>query len=889
MHDLPLITTISVAFSLAWLLGIVTQKMGLSPIVGYLLAGILIGPYTPGFVGDLHLAHQLAEIGVILLMFGVGLHFHLKDLLAVKSVAIPGAMVQSVVATLVAMGAFTFFEMSPTSGAVIGMAIAVASTVVLMRVLMDADVLNSTPGHVAVGWLLVEDMFTVVVLVLLPVMGSSQGDAEQAVPIWQALGWAFLKLFALVAILWLVGSRVIPWVLVQVARLRSRELFTLTVLVFSIAMAAASYAFFGASMALGAFLAGMLVALSPASHQAAADALPLRDSFAVLFFVSVGMLFDPAFLVRQPGLVLVAMGIILLVKPLTAMLIVGALGYSVRTSLTVAIGLAQIGEFSFILSDVARKHELVPEDGHNLLVAAAILSITINPILFRWLTPIENWLRGRPRLWKLLNHRAERKAMAINQATSERMSESADGSSPGASDDARSRAIVIGFGPVGRSVHQLLKEAGVPTVVIDLNMETISALHVQQQDAIFGDASQEAILEQAGMHRASHVILTIPNPAARLAVITAARNLNSKARILVRAHYLSEREDLEEAGATAAVFEENEAAIALARLVLTTTGAHRSLVDAKIRDLRLQLIRDNMSNIRHLRVQTAMVPWSRVQRLSNSSTRQEIMTHVARHRHSRWPVVDSSTGAVQGYLLAKDLLSEAATNDDWTHLVRPLHRVRPTDDIESTLSTMQDQGINLCLVDTTGSPLGIITLEDLLEQVFGRIDDEDSPPPPTLSLHDAVAAGGVVMDLQSETLEEAIRELADSIPNDQLPPDVHVAQWVLDRERIVSTDLGVGVAVPHARCPWLAAPILVVGRSLKGLHSRRETTQPIRLVFLILTPSDQPDVQLSMLSQLARLVQNETTQQRLLEASSVTELLEHLAMNAEWSSADGRL
>lgn len=872
MHDLPLITTISVAFSLAWILGIVTQKIGLSPIVGYLLAGILIGPYTPGFVGDIHLAHQLAEIGVILLMFGVGLHFHLKDLLAVKAVAIPGAIVQSAVATLVAMGAFTFFEMTPTAGAVIGMAMAVASTVVLMRVLMDADALNSTPGHVAVGWLLVEDMFTVVVLVLLPVMGSSQGETEQAVPLWHALGLAFLKLFALLAILWLVGSRVIPWVLVQVARLRSRELFTLTVLVFSVAMAAASYAFFGASMALGAFLAGMLVALSPASHQAAADALPLRDSFAVLFFVSVGMLFDPAFLIRQPGLVIVAMGIILIIKPLTALLIVGALGYSVRTALTVAIGLAQIGEFSFILSDVARKHQLVPEDGHNLLVAAAILSITINPVLFRWLTPLEDWLRSRPALWRLLNYRAERKALTLNQTTRDRLAHSPD--------EPKSSAIVVGFGPVGRSVHQLLREAGVRSVVIDLNMDTISSLHAEEQDAIFGDASQEAILEQAGMHRASHLILTIPDPAARLAVITAARNLNAKAQILVRAHYLREREDLEEAGATAAVFEENEAAIALARLVLTNTGAHRSQVEAKIRDLRLQMIRDNMSNIRNVRVQAAMVPWTRVRRLASNASRREVLNQVSQHRHSRWPVVESRSGAVKGYLLTKDLIGDATSNEDWAQLVRPVHSVHPDDDIESTLTTMQDQGINLCVVESSGAPMGIITMEDILEQVFGRIDDEDSPAAAPFSLGDAVAAGAVVLDLNSQTLDEAIRELAECIPREQVPADIQAAEWILHRERVMATDLGVGVAVPHARCPWLSAPILVVGRSLSGLEGIQDASQRIRLVFLILTPSDQPDLQLSILSQLAGLVENDAAQQRLLDATSTTEMLEILSSKA---------
>ena len=298
MHDLPLITTIASAFTAAWLLGLLTQRLGLSPIVGYLLAGVLIGPYTPGFVGDVQIAQQLAEVGVILLMFGVGLHFHLKDLLAVKAVAIPGACGQSLVATLLGIAVFSWFGLSAQAGAVIGIAMSVASTVVLMRVLIDADVLSSASGHVAVGWLLVEDILTVIVLVLIPVVAGG-GSGSSGMGLWAALGLAFVKLGVLVAIVMVGGARVIPWVLVQVARLRSRELFTLTILVFSIAIAAASYAFFGASMALGAFLAGMVVAQSPVSHQAAADALPMRDAFAVLFFVSVGMLFDPAFLLHD--------------------------------------------------------------------------------------------------------------------------------------------------------------------------------------------------------------------------------------------------------------------------------------------------------------------------------------------------------------------------------------------------------------------------------------------------------------------------------------------------------------------------------------------------------------------------------------------------------------
>src|SRR5688572_8245680 len=320
MHDLPLITTIAAAFSAAWVLGILTQKLRLSPIVGYLIAGIVIGPHTPGYVGNAEIASQLAEVGVILLMFGVGLHFHLKDLLAVRTVAVPGALGQSLVATLLGVAMAVGFGWQIRSGLVLGMAMAVASTVVLIRVLMDNKMLDTTHGHVAVGWLIVEDIITVVVLVLIPALADpSTGSVVGVVPaagavtdsaggtlvtILVTLGVALLKLGVLVALLLLGGSKVIPWIMVQVARLRSRELFTLTVLVMAIAIAAGSYYAFGASMALGAFLAGMVVGQSPVSAQAAADALPLRDAFAVLFFASVGMLFDPMFVVESPGLLL---------------------------------------------------------------------------------------------------------------------------------------------------------------------------------------------------------------------------------------------------------------------------------------------------------------------------------------------------------------------------------------------------------------------------------------------------------------------------------------------------------------------------------------------------------------------------------------------------------
>lgn len=870
MHDLPLITTIAVGFTAAWALGLLTQRLGLSPIVGYLIAGVLIGPYTPGFVGDIQIAQQLAEVGVILLMFGVGLHFHLEDLLAVKAVAIPGAIGQSLVATLLSIAVFAALGVPMKSGAVIGMALAVASTVVLMRVLIDAQALNSPAGHVAVGWLLVEDVFTVVVLVLIPVLATGESGADHAPPasgLWASLGLALIKLTALVAIVMLGGSRVIPWVLVRVTRLRSRELFTLTVLVFSVAIAAGAYYLFGASMALGAFLAGMVVAQSPVSHQAAADALPLRDAFAVLFFVSVGMLFDPAFVLREPLMVAAALGIILIAKPLAALAIVALLGHSVQTALTVALGLAQIGEFSFILSELARKFGLLGDAGHNVLVAAAIISITLNPLLFRSMGSIEAWLRRRPRLWALLNARAERRAREINAAASAEIGQR----------DAGSRgAIVVGFGPVGRSVDHLLREAGLQTAIIDLNLDTVAELTRQGRTAIFGDASHASILEQAGVPQASHLVLTLPHSAARAAVVTAARDLNRDLRILVRARYLGERDELEQAGATAAVFEEAEAAVGLARLVLAGTGASREVVERSVRDLRLRLIRENVSNLRGLSVRTVMVPWTRVHRLSKAAGHEDVLREVAKQRFSRWPVVDPATDRPLGYLLTKDLVAEALSAPDWTRLLRPLRSVRPEDSIESTLIDMQREGVSICVVEDGGNPVGLITIEDIIEQVVGRIEDE-YPRHPQMLLREGLEAGAVVLDLAARTKEEAITELASALPSERLPPGTDVAGLALAREREVSTDVGFGVAIPHARCPNLANPLLAFGRSRDGVAFGTRSNEPIRLIFLLVTPAAQPDLQVFLLGRVASVVGNPSVRQRLQDAHSAVEIIDIIA------------
>ena len=581
MHDLPLISTIAAAFTAAWVLGLITQRLKLSPIVGYLLGGVAIGPYTPGFVADPHLAHQLAEIGVILLMFGVGLHFHLEDLLAVKNVAIPGAVGQSLVATLLALAVAAAFGWPIKSGLVLGMAMSVASTVVLMRVLMDNRMLETTHGHVAVGWLIVEDIFTVIVLVLIPTLGSPAGIADATTQpaattadVLLTLGLALVKLSVMTFIILWGGSKVVPWIMVRVTRLRSRELFTLTVLVMAIAVAAGSAYLFGASMALGAFLAGMVVGQSNISKQAAADALPLRDAFAVLFFASVGMLFDPGFLLAQPLLVLACLGVVLIGKPLAALIIVAAIGYPARTALTVAIGLAQIGEFSFILADLAKKHSLLGPDGHNVLVACALISITINPLLFRSMSTYERWLQKSPRLWKLLNRRALARASHLNAGVYSQLAT-----------ETHPLALVLGYGPVGRTVDELLRNNKLETLVVDLNIDTIEALSKQGRKAIYGDAYNIEVIADA-LPAATHLIITIPHGDNRESLIAAAKLLNPAIKIFVRARYINEQQDLITVGADHACFEEAEVAIALSRLVLEDRGADAETIRTETRRIR---------------------------------------------------------------------------------------------------------------------------------------------------------------------------------------------------------------------------------------------------------------------------------------------------------------
>jgi CPA2 family monovalent cation:H+ antiporter-2 len=558
MHNYDLILTLTGGLSAALVLGYITQRLGLSPIVGYLLARTLVGPHTPGFVADTTLAEQLAEIGVILLMFGVGLQFHVEELLAVRRVAVPGAIAQSAAATVLGALLGVALGWGWGSGIVFGMALSVASTVVLVRVLADNNDLHTQAGHIAVGWLVVEDLFTVIALVLLPAFFAAGSDSS----LWRSLGVTAIKVTLLVVFTAVIGTRVIPIVLDYVARTRSRELFTLTVLVLALGIAVGSALLFSVSMALGAFLAGMVVGRSAYSLQAASDALPMRDAFAVLFFVSVGMLLDPALLLDTPALIAGALAIVLLGKPVVALLLIWLMRYPVRTALTVAVALAQIGEFSFILSTIGRNLGILDATAANTLVAVAMISIVLNPVLYRATGGVERWIAARPRIWRLLN-RAGAAPEAPRQARPE----------------ARYRAVVIGYGPTGRTVSRLLRENGISPTVVELNIDTIRALTDDGIEAIYGDATQQDTLAAAGTADAGTLILTSAEMAQAAEVIRTARRLNPSIRVLARTQYLADLAAVHTAGASRAYSGEGEVALAFIEDIMETLGATAEQID----------------------------------------------------------------------------------------------------------------------------------------------------------------------------------------------------------------------------------------------------------------------------------------------------------------------
>ena len=568
-HEGGLIATVALGLSAAFVAGFVARKLRLPPIVGYLLAGVALGPFTPGLFADPEIAIELAEIGVILLMFGVGIHFSFRDLLAVRRIAVPGAIIQISVATALGTGLAVLLGWGAPAGVVLGLSVSVASTVVLLRALTQRNALDSIHGRAAVGWLIVQDLFTVLVLVLLPSMalvfeGQSRG-ADILMPLVIALG----KAVVLGVLMVVVGARVVPWVLLQVARDGSRELFTLSVLAVALGIAFASSAVFGVSLALGAFLAGEVVGETDLSHKAAADALPLRDAFAVLFFVSVGMLVDPSYLLANPVAIAGVVAVIVLGNSLTAFVIVRALGYPLRTGLTVGAGLAQIGEFSFILATAGVAAGLVPDDAFQLVVAGALISISINPLLFAAIDPLDAWLKRRP----ALRRRLERAGGALLQPTAETR-------------ELVGHAVLCGYGGIGRTVIGALEARGFRYVVIEEDRRIVEDLRAEGVHALYGDVADERLLAAAGIDRARVLVFAAYDPPAAEFAVEHARKVNPRIEIVARAETHEEALRLRDRGASQTVEGERELAVQLARYTLRRFGVSAAEVEAIAQGLR---------------------------------------------------------------------------------------------------------------------------------------------------------------------------------------------------------------------------------------------------------------------------------------------------------------
>jgi len=545
MHHTSLIAILVAGFVLAFIFGMIAQRLRLSPLVGYLIAGIVAGPFTPGFVGDQTLAPQLAEIGVILLMFGVGLHFSLRDLLEVKGIALPGAVVQIAVATALGWGMAWMLGWSHGAGLVFGLALSVASTVVLLRALEERRLVETGKGRIAVGWLIVEDLAMVLALVLLPALsGLLKGEATDGTQIWSQLFTTLFKVGAFIAVMLIVGRRVIPWILERVAGTGSRELFTLCVLAIALGVAFGSAELFGVSFALGAFFAGMMLNESEFSHQAANETLPLRDAFAVLFFVSVGMLFNPMILIEEPLEVLAVFAIIVVGKSVAAYAIVRAFGKPHSTALMISASLAQIGEFSFILATLGLDLEILPKEGQDLILAGALLSIVVNPLLFAW-----------------LDRKQAREAAARQEART-------DPVAPPVPADIDQHVILIGYGRVGSELARLLTDRGVPLVVIDGEDHLIAKARSAGLPAILGNAVNERVLREAIPERATTVMLAIPQALEAGEIIAKLREINPGLSIVARAHSDNEVRHLLEHGADGAVMAERELAHSLAEMVM---------------------------------------------------------------------------------------------------------------------------------------------------------------------------------------------------------------------------------------------------------------------------------------------------------------------------------
>ncbi|WP_454812407.1 cation:proton antiporter domain-containing protein [Labrys neptuniae] len=592
-HETPLIATIVAGLGLAFIFALVAQRLRLSPIVAYLLGGVVIGPFTPGFVADQNLANELAELGVILLMFGVGLHFSLKDLLSVRAIAVPGALGQIAVATLLGMGFSWVMGWGLGTGIVFGLALSVASTVVLLRAMQERKLIETERGRIAVGWLIVEDLVMVITLVLIPPLaGLLGGHAPGEVApsglaanlglnsIAATLLVTAIKVAAFVALMLVVGRKVIPWVLHFVAHTGSRELFRLAVLAISLGVAYGAAVLFGVSFALGAFFAGMVLAESPLSKQAANETLPLRDAFAVLFFVSVGMLFNPAILIQHPLGVLATFVIIVIGKSIAAFLIVRGFGYSKGVALTISASLAQIGEFSFILAVLGVELGIIPGTARDLVVAGALISIVINPILFMALDRFvlrperQPTAPAKPEVKPEAEPEAQPQPEASPGAS---VAEAAPAPAPLPKDDdievvqptkLSQHAILVGHGRVGSRVAKALHQAGVPLVVIEESQSEVEKLKAEGIEVYSGPAGDYETLELQNLAGAKWLVVAIPDAFEAGHLVEQARTLNPSIRILARAHSEEAVDYLRGLGADAILMGEEEIARGMIRDLL---------------------------------------------------------------------------------------------------------------------------------------------------------------------------------------------------------------------------------------------------------------------------------------------------------------------------------
>jgi monovalent cation:H+ antiporter-2, CPA2 family len=559
-HDVTLITTIAAALGLALIIGFIAARLKLPPLVGYLIAGIVIGPATPGFVADIELSGQLAEIGVMLLMFGVGLHFSLEDLLAVRRIALPGAIVQIAVATLLGTAVTALWGWSLAAGIVFGLALSVASTVVLLKALENRGMLETVNGRIAVGWLVVEDLVTVLVLVLLPPLsiwlgGHQQRHALEAGDrnLLTTLALTLGQVAVFIALMLIVGRRLFPKLLWQIARTGSRELFTLCVVAAAVGIAYSSAELFGVSFALGAFFAGMVMRESPLSYRAAEESLPLRDAFSVLFFVSVGMLFEPQVLIREPLHVFVVVAIIIFGKSLAAFFLVLLFRYPINTALTVSASLAQIGEFSFILAGLGKSLGLMPAEGQSLILAGAIISIALNPLVFHMIEPAQAWIRSRSQLAQALERPDDPLAVLPTTVELTRLT---------------GQVVLVGYGRVGRRIGEALSARGLSFVVAEENREIVEKLRQSGIPAVSGDASDPNVLIQAHVHRARMLVIATPDPLDARRMIEIARTVNPRIETIVRTHSEEEAALLEKENAGKVFLGENELARSIIQFVL---------------------------------------------------------------------------------------------------------------------------------------------------------------------------------------------------------------------------------------------------------------------------------------------------------------------------------